>query len=377
MGIALKQGMVIVTVVGQQNLPAGIIGRKAVYSLNESAADDFDLPWVSERLQQVADRSLATGEFQVERIKNPLQPEQELTVMVDPYLPPHELIILGGGHVAKSVGELGKLLGYKVTVVDDREEFVSKERFPQADSRIYCNFDDLAERISPGPRSSVVIVTRGHQHDWTCLCQMLKYPVQYLGVIGSRKKVSILREKMLAQGYPEEECNRVYMPIGIDIGAQTPEEIAISIAAELIKVRRGGRAVSLKMGEDNPVTAPVSEVTSTAELSVLEKAVEVASQRIPAVLATIIVSEGSTPRKAGSRMLVLKDGHIFGTIGGGIGEAQIGKEAIRIIESGLPEICTVNMTAENAASEGMVCGGSIDVFVEPVEELGRIFGGRS
>ena len=373
MGIALKQGMVIITVVGQQHLLPRIIGKKAVFTFNQALDYDLEFTWLKEPLEELAARSLTTGEFRICSIKNPLQKEQELTVMVDPYLPPHELIILGGGHVAKSLGDLGKMLGYTITVVDDREEFVTEKRFPQADIRLYCSFDDLAENLSPGPRTSVVIVTRGHLHDWNCLRQMLKYPLQYLGVIGSRRKVAILREKMLAEGYPETECNRVYMPIGIDIGAQTPEEIAISIAAELIKVRRGGKAASLKMGTDEPVTAYASEVSSTVEMNVIEKAVEVAGQGIPAALATIVTSKGSTPRKAGSRMLVLNDGTIYGTIGGGIGEAQIGKEALRVIGSGLPEISTVAMTAENAALEGMVCGGSIDVFIEPVDELGRVF----
>lgn len=375
MGIALKQGMVIVTVVSQQNILPRLVGKKAVFGL-EQEEYDWELSWVREPIRELAVRSMTTGEFRICSIKNPLQPEQEIMVMVDPYLPPHELIILGGGHVAKSLGELAKLLGYTLTVVDDREEFVSEERFPQADRRIYCNFEDLSEYLSPGPRSSVVIVTRGHQHDWNCLRQMLKYPVQYLGVIGSRRKVGILRERMLEQGYPEKECNRVYMPIGIDIGAETPDEIAISIAAELIKVRRGGKAASLKMGEDEPVPAYSAEITSAVEMNVIEKAVEAAGQGIPAALATIITSTGSTPRKAGSRMLVFKDGTIFGTIGGGLGEAQIDEQAPQVIASGVPVISTVTMTAESAAMEGMVCGGNIDVFIEPVEELGRIFGGR-
>jgi xanthine dehydrogenase accessory factor len=372
MGITLKQNMVIATVVGQQDIVPHVVGKKTVFSPDQAAEYDWGFTWLKGPLEELAARSLATGEFRLCSIKNPLQEEQELTVMVDPCLPPHELIILGGGHVAKSLGDLGKLLGYVITVVDDREDFVTEQRFPQADRRIYCSFDDLALHLSPGPRTSVVIVTRGHKHDWNCLQQMLKYPLQYLGVIGSRRKVALLREKMLAEGYAEAECNRIYMPIGIDIGAQTPEEIAISIAAELIKVRRGGQAASLKMGADEPVTACAAEISSAGEMNVIEKAVEAAEQGIPAALATIIASQGSTPRKAGSRMLVLNDGAIYGTIGGGIGEAQIGKEALRVIASGLPEITTVAMNAENAAMEGMVCGGTIDVFIEPVDELGRV-----
>jgi len=376
MAIQLTQDMAILTIVGGRKLPDSLIGKKAVFSLNQNINNDLPLSWLLGPMQVLAAKSLETGEFGIESIYNPLQHGQEVSVMVDPFLPPSELILLGGGHVAKSLGELGYLLGYRLIVVDDREEFVAADRFPHAYKRIHCSFDQLKENISPGARSSVVIVTRGHQHDWNCLHQMLEYQVQYLGVIGSRRKIGMLRERMITEGFSDNDINRVYMPIGIDIGAQTPEEIAVSIAAELIKVRRGGKAASMKGGEDKPVISHAAELTTTAEINVIEKAIETAQNGIPAALATITFSTGSTPRKAGSRMLVFQDGSIFGTIGGGLGEAQITKEAVKIISTGVAQICTVTMTAENAAQEGMVCGGNIEVFVEPVTELGRVFGER-
>ncbi|MEN6324862.1 MAG: XdhC/CoxI family protein [Syntrophomonas sp.] len=376
MGIMLERGMVIATVVEQRNLPAGMVGNKAVFDLHECMESDLPCSWFMEPLQNLAVESLVTGQFQVCRLNNPEQMEQEVRIMLDPYLAPHELIILGGGHIAKSLVELGNLLGYITTVVDDREEFVSEQRFPQASRRICCSFDDLDKNLSPGSRSSVVVVTRGHQHDWICLRQMLKYPLVYLGVIGSRRKVAMLRENILSAGYPEEICNRIYMPIGLNIGAQTPEEIAVSIAAELINVRRSGKAYSLKGGKPEPVNGHGEEVSSTMELDVIKKAVEVADKGIPAALATIVVSTGSTPRKAGSRMLLLQDGTMYGTIGGGIGEAQVAKEAQNVMRIGLPVICNVSMTAEDAAMEGMVCGGSLEVFIEPVNRLEGIFCGR-
>jgi xanthine dehydrogenase accessory factor len=377
MGIRLKQGMVITTIIGQENLPTGIVGRKAVFGSQEQVSDNLP-SWIREQLQQLADRSLARGEFQISSLSNPVQPQQKVTAMVDPCLPPHELVILGGGHIAFPLAGLGKLLGYKVTVVDDREEFVSAERFPQVDKRIYCSFDDLEKHISPGSRSSVVIVTRGHQHDWKCLQQMLKYPLFYLGVIGSRTKVGILKEKMAAAGY-SEKTDSIYMPIGLNIGAQTPEEIAVSIAAELINVRRGGKGVSINSGSHKEIQPLVSEMSTKADLDVIEKAVELACKQEPAVLATIIASEGSTPRKAGSRMLILKDGTFYGTIGGGSGEAEIVDVAKKVLDAdltGLPLLTyTVTMNADTAAQEGMVCGGSMDVFMESVDELARLFGG--
>ena len=376
MGIVLKQGMVITTVIGQEKIPTSIVGRKAVFGSQEQVINDLPCHWMEEQLQQLADRSLARGEFLVSSLSNPAQPQQKLTAMVDPCLPPHELVILGGGHIARPLAGLGKLLGYKVTVVDDREKFVSAERFPQVDKRIYCSFDDLEKHISPGSRSSVVIVTRGHQHDWKCLQQMLKYPLFYLGVIGSRSKVAILKEKMTAAGYGEE-TDHIYMPIGLNIGAQTPEEIAVSIAAELINVRRGGKAASIKCGTHQENKPLVSGLSTKADLDVIEKAVELACNQ-EAVLATIIASEGSTPRKAGSRMLILKDGTFCGTIGGGSGEAEIVEVAKKVFDTGLaalPLTYTVTMNADVAAQEGMVCGGSMEVFLESINELARLFGG--
>lgn len=375
MGMMLEREMVIATVIEQRNLPVGIVGSKAVCNLNEYMESDLPFTWLKEPLQKLALESLTTGQFRVSRLNNPEQMEQEVRIMLDPYLAPHELIILGGGHIAKSLIELGNLLGYTTTVVDDREEFVSEQRFPQASRRICCGFDDLDKNLSPGSRSSVVVVTRGHQHDWTCLRQMLKYPLMYLGVIGSRRKVAMLEENILAEGYPKEICNRIYMPIGINIGAQTPEEIAVSIAAELVNVRRSGKAHSLKGGKPETVKEHGEEASSTTELKVIEKAIEVAGKGIPAALATIVVSTGSTPRKAGSRMLLLQDGTMYGTIGGGMGEAQVAKEAQIVMHTGLPAICNVSMTAEDAAREGMVCGGSMEVFIEAVNRLGGIFCG--
>lgn len=157
------------------------------------------------------------------------------------------------------------------------------------------------------------------------------------------------------------------MPIGIDIGAETPEEIAISIAAELIKVRYGGKAASLS--GNNNLVAKSPDSTTDAQFDLIQKAVNMANHEIPAAVATIIETGGSTPRKAGSRMIIKDDGVIYGTIGGGRGEAMVCEEAKKIIENNRPGIFQVDMNANIQDELGMICGGDITVFIEPVKSF--------
>jgi xanthine dehydrogenase accessory factor len=130
-------------------------------------------------------------------------------------------------------------VGFKVVVIDDRPEFADPEKFPKAEDVHYYSFDSVMERLPVDGSSYVVIMTRGHSHDKTVLAQALKSPAGYIGMIGSRRKISIIFGKLLEQGFTQEQLDRVHSPIGIDIGAETPEEIAVSIIAELIKVRAG------------------------------------------------------------------------------------------------------------------------------------------
>lgn len=375
MKIRLKQGLAIITVVDQENLTENLIGSKAVFSTDEKLGDYISIPWAEEQLSGLAQYSLSTGKFNVVSLKNPQQPQQQLKLMIDPFLAPHELVILGGGHISRPLAALGHLLGYRIIVVDDRNDFLSPERFPQADKLICCDFNELEKNLFLGPRSCVVIVTRGHRSDLTCLRQMLNRPLAYLGVIGSRRKIQMLKQRLLEEGAGLDVFKRIYMPIGIDIGAQTPEEIAVSIAAEIIKVRRGGRAASLKIDKNDEILtsdADLSFLVSNTELNVMEAAAEAACNKEPAALATIIETEGSSPRKAGSRMLVLNDGRLLGTIGGGTGEAVMYQEALRVLKTAVPVTRTIFMNAESAAAEGMICGGSISVFIEPANELARL-----
>lgn len=168
--------------------------------------------------------------------------EVQVELFVDLAVPSPQLIIFGGGHISQPLAVMGSMVGFQVTVVDDRPSFASRERFPAARQVLCRPFEEAVQEIPITRASYVVIVTRGHRSDETCLRGVLHSPARYIGMIGSRRRVAGVMARLLEDGEPAHLVRRVYSPIGLDIGAQTPEEIAVSILAEIINVRRGGKA---------------------------------------------------------------------------------------------------------------------------------------
>jgi xanthine dehydrogenase accessory factor len=155
-----------------------------------------------------------------------------LDIFIEPVLPPASLYIFGAGHVAVSLYKTAKMAGFDVNVVDDRE------RFPDAKEVIAEDFDQAMARITPNETSYVVIVTRGHHDDMRVLRWAVQTQARYIGMIGSKRKTIAIFRELVKEGIPEQRFERVHAPVGLDIGAITPEEIAIAITAELIAVRR-------------------------------------------------------------------------------------------------------------------------------------------
>lgn len=162
----------------------------------------------------------------------------EFEVYIEPIGNP-SVLIFGAGHVAERLAPLLCTLEYRTTVIDDRESFANRERFPGASEVLVREFEDCFEGLPAGPGTFVIVVTRGHQHDETVLEQALTTSAGYIGVIGSRGKLGAILKNLAARGVSRTELERVHSPIGLPIGSKTPEEIAISVAAELIAVRRG------------------------------------------------------------------------------------------------------------------------------------------
>jgi xanthine dehydrogenase accessory factor len=158
-------------------------------------------------------------------------------VLVEPLMAASFLYVFGAGHVSKQIVPLANLVGFHVVVIDDREEFADPGFFPAAKEIRYLPFEGAVERLAIDEASFVVIVTRGHIHDKTVLAQTLKTGARYIGMIGSTRKRDIIYQKLLEEGFTQQDLDRVHSPIGLDIGAETPEEIAVSIVAELIKTR--------------------------------------------------------------------------------------------------------------------------------------------
>ena len=151
----------------------------------------------------------------------------------------HTLLICGAGHIAQPLSQIGKMLDYRVIVIDDRPKFASGERFPDADDVIAKPFQQALRELPITSDTVAVMVTRGHRYDEFCLRELLSSKASYLGLLGSRRRVRAVFHDLLEDGYPREQLERIFAPVGIDIGAQTPSEIAISIMGELVALKRG------------------------------------------------------------------------------------------------------------------------------------------
>jgi xanthine dehydrogenase accessory factor len=257
------------------------------------------------------------------------------------------LVICGGGYVGLAVLKIGRMTGFSVTVLEDRPSFADEARAAGADRVICDDFVHGLAQIPGGKQTFFVIVTRGHRYDSQCLLQILKKEYAYIGMMGSRRRIALLKNQLLEQGVSRELLEQLHAPIGLDIGAETPEEIGVSILAQILqeKNKNGSQPV---LNEEQQ--ALLRQALLTEE---------------PLVLATIIAREGSAPRGVGTRMLVRGDGGCAGTIGGGCMEAQVLMEARNMFRgTGEKKCLRVSLTTDDAEKEGMVCGGNIDVLLE-------------
>jgi xanthine dehydrogenase accessory factor len=280
--------------------------------------------------------------------------------LIEPCFPAPTMIVLGGGHVAAPVVEMASKVGFLVTVIDDRPVLLSPARFPSA-HRILCdNFEGCLDRLAPDPSAYVVIVTRGHRYDIPCLRQALGRELAYVGMLASRTRVAAVRDRLLSEGITARHLERLHAPIGLEIGALTPEEIAVSIVAEAIRFRRReSTAKETRQAEFDRAVIERLAGCYAPETPGQPGGPEAAnSPEAPGAIVTIIATEGSTPRRAGAKMLVLPDGRILGSIGGGYTEAQI---ISHTLDSRLPfEVCRFGLDSQ----DDMLCGGYMEVLIE-------------
>lgn len=206
-----------------------------VGTLGDQVADSEGLVLARKALSGTAD--LPAGTYSL-----PLAAGGEMEVFLELHHPSPELVIVGAGHVAQPLCTMGALLGLHVKILDDRPQFATLERFPEAHALVQVDFSDPFAQVPLHAWSHVVLVTRGHKYDYECLRRVLLAPTlpAYMGMIGSRRRVRATFEALLREGISRERLALVHAPIGLDIGSETPAEIALSVAAELVHHRRGG-----------------------------------------------------------------------------------------------------------------------------------------
>ena len=261
-----------------------------------------------------------------------------------------DLVICGAGHVSMPIISIGKMMGCSVTVIEDRLSFANNAIERGADRVIFKDFESGLEEVEGGKDSYFVIVTRGHRHDMDCLRAISKKPFAYVGMMGSRKRVAIVKKELEEEGLPKEFLESIHAPIGLDIGSETPEEIAVAVMAEIISIKNREKKTTGLYG------------------GLLEALMN--EGREPAVMATIISRHGSAPREAGTRTLIWRDGRITGTIGGGCIEGNAIAKGRRMLmeedHTHAPVTMEVDMSKESAEDEGMVCGGNVELLLEVV-----------
>ncbi|MEG1917913.1 MAG: XdhC/CoxI family protein, partial [Oscillospiraceae bacterium] len=243
--------------------------------------------------------------------------------------------LCGGGHVSAALAALLHSLDWQVTVQDDRPDFVTAQRFPTAE-RLCAPFDRLAARQFP-VGTYFVVMTRGHQDDFACLTALLDKNWGYLGMIGSHAKAKATFDRLRGLGVAESVLADIHSPVGLSIGAQTPEEIAVSIGAQMIAQFR---AQPLDVWEQ-PIADGLRRQTE------------------PLVLATVLEKQGSAPRAAGARMLVGADGSAIGTVGGGAVEAAVLQTAQGLCGGDDIAVERYDLSNGQAATLGMICGGTV------------------
>ncbi len=264
-----------------------------------------------------------------------LKEEQDVALVEKEWFQPQpQMIVCGGGHVSRELVKMASCLDFKIKVMDDREEFANRERFPMVEEVICDSFDHLEKYMEED--AFYIVVTREHKDDYTCVKKILNSSYRYLGMIGSRGKVKRTFDHLENDGVTKEQLETIFAPIGLHIHAVTPAEIAISILAEVI------------MEKNKKHSASVSR--------------ELLDAKEHGVLCMIIEKTGSSPRGVGSMMLVTED-KVYDSIGGGAVEFAAIEEA-RTCDRVM--IKSYDLSSKDPKNLGMICGGTNKVLFIPV-----------
>lgn len=236
----------LATIISAQGSTPREAGTKMLIRADGTIVETIGGGLIEAQVIQKAKEIIKSGKAEIMSLKlNAEQAAQEgaicggqMEVFIEPLIPTERLFIFGAGHVSYYLAPMASSVGFQLTIIDDREEFANQERFSQADELIVDDFKRAIKKIKPNVHSYIVIVTRGHNYDELVLHWALSTKAHYIGMIGSKSKIKTIFKNLEAKGVSPQELKKVYSPIGLDIGAQTPSEIAVSILAQLIEVRR-------------------------------------------------------------------------------------------------------------------------------------------
>ena len=268
------------------------------------------------------------------------------------FRPKERLILLGGGHIAQPLCSIAAMLGFGVTVVDDRPSFANHPRFPEAEQIVCDAFAPAIRELDIQAGDYLAVITRGHRYDADCLRTVLSGTMpMYLGLLGSRRRTIALLAMLEQEGFERDRLDAIHTPIGLDIGALSVQEIAVSIAAELVQCRRQG------------LNRRSKSCILTEETFAEDVLADILERDIPRALLLVYETSGSTLVKSGAFMTVDQNFQAKGTIGGGCSESAVLRDAFHLIGTGKRQCVTVNMSNDVAAEEGMVCGGQMKVLL--------------
>lgn len=228
------------------------VGAKLLIEQSGARNGSLGSPILDDAIAEAAARFLETREdaraFRIDELLPQVIELANTRVLFERIQPEPRLVICGAGHVGAALGKLASFIGYHTTLIDDREEFVKRERFPDDHIRLVATENWAAavrKAIGDGRGVSVAVVTRGHNEDEECMRAIISNDADYIGLIGSKRRTNIVLDRLREAGATDEQLRKVHAPVGLDIGAVTPEEVALSILAEIVAKRRGGRGGSL------------------------------------------------------------------------------------------------------------------------------------
>ncbi len=242
-----ERAVVLTSIIAAGGAWRPCIGQQMLVHENSETLGTLMLPDAPKgfavQLNESAQKAIATGKPHIEKIPGSTNAWAE--IFIEPFVPSPVLLIAGAGHIAAPLASLAHLMNFSVSVTDDRASFASRERFPTAKQLLVGDIESTLKNYPITPRTHIVLVTRAHAHDVHGLRAIIDSPAAYIGMIGSQRRVWAVFKLLHEEGVPAEKLGRVRAPIGLDLGGSTPEEIALCIMAEIIKLRHGGTGIAM------------------------------------------------------------------------------------------------------------------------------------